>query len=131
MSEEILVNITPMETRVAVVDNGAAQDFHVERAVNRGIVGNIYCGKVVRVLTTCWTCCSPSMNCSLVIENFMVNWWVGPLLRLKNWVIRGADRLKSIVCTSELLGGIVRIWPRVSNQKIGAAGRPSRAVNNL
>ncbi|MDX1734565.1 MAG: ribonuclease G [Halioglobus sp.] len=50
MSEEILVNITPMETRVAVVDNGATQDIHVERAVGRGIVGNIYCGKVVRVL---------------------------------------------------------------------------------
>ncbi|MFT4613243.1 MAG: ribonuclease G [Bacteroidia bacterium] len=50
MSEEILVNVTPMETRVAVVDNGATQDIHIERAVNRGIVGNIYAGKVVRVL---------------------------------------------------------------------------------
>ena len=50
MSEEILVNVTPMETRVALVDNGATQDIHIERAVNRGIVGNIYAGKVVRVL---------------------------------------------------------------------------------
>ncbi|MEZ5568225.1 MAG: ribonuclease G [Halioglobus sp.] len=50
MSEEILVNITPMETRVAVVENGATQDIHIERAINRGIVGNIYAGKVVRVL---------------------------------------------------------------------------------
>ena len=50
MSEEILVNVTPMETRVAVVDNGATQDVHIERAINRGIVGNIYAGKVVRVL---------------------------------------------------------------------------------
>lgn len=50
MSEEILVNVTPMETRVAVLDNGATQDIHIERAVNRGIVGNIYAGKVVRVL---------------------------------------------------------------------------------
>ena len=50
MSEEILVNVTPMETRVAVVDNGATQDVHIERTVNRGIVGNIYAGKVVRVL---------------------------------------------------------------------------------
>lgn len=50
MSEEILVNATPMETRVAVLDNGVTQDIHIERAVNRGIVGNIYAGKVVRVL---------------------------------------------------------------------------------
>ena len=50
MSEEILVNVTPMETRVALVDNGATQDIHIERTVNRGIVGNIYAGKVVRVL---------------------------------------------------------------------------------
>ncbi len=50
MGEEILVNVTPMETRVAVVDNGATQDVHIERAASRGIVGNIYAGKVVRVL---------------------------------------------------------------------------------
>ncbi len=50
MSEEILVNVTPMETRVAVVENGATQDIHIERSASRGIVGNIYSGKVVRVL---------------------------------------------------------------------------------
>ena len=50
MSEEILVNVTPMETRVAVVDNGATQDIHIERTASRGMVGNIYAGKVVRVL---------------------------------------------------------------------------------
>ncbi len=50
MSEEILVNLTPMETRVAVVENGSAQDIHIERSSSRGIVGNIYAGKVVRVL---------------------------------------------------------------------------------
>lgn len=50
MSEEILVNVTPMETRVAVVDNGVTQDIHIERIASRGIVGNIYAGKVVRVL---------------------------------------------------------------------------------
>ncbi|HEY6130959.1 MAG TPA: ribonuclease G [Halioglobus sp.] len=50
MSEQILVNFTPMETRVALVDNGSTQDIYIERAINRGIVGNIYAGKVVRVL---------------------------------------------------------------------------------
>jgi ribonuclease G len=50
VSEEILINFTPMETRVALVDNGATQDIHIERSAKRGIVGNIYSGKVVRVL---------------------------------------------------------------------------------
>lgn len=50
MSEEILINITPMESRVAVVENGVLQEVHVERTLRRGIVGNIYKGKVVRVL---------------------------------------------------------------------------------
>ena len=50
MSEEILVNYTPMETRVVLVDNGSTQDIHIERSATRGIVGNIYAGTVVRVL---------------------------------------------------------------------------------
>lgn len=50
MSEEILINITPMESRVAVVENGVLQEVHVERTQRRGIVGNIYKGKIVRVL---------------------------------------------------------------------------------
>ena len=50
MSEEILNNITPMETRVALVENGVLQEVHIERTQRRGIVGNIYKGKVVRVL---------------------------------------------------------------------------------
>ena len=49
MSEEILINITPMESRVAVVENGVLQEVHVERTQRRGIVGNIYKGRVVRV----------------------------------------------------------------------------------
>ena len=50
MKEELLVNITPQETRVAVVQNGGLQELHVERNRSRGIVANIYKGKVVRVL---------------------------------------------------------------------------------
>ncbi len=50
MSEEILINVTPQETRVAVVENGVLQEVHIERARHRGIVGNIYKGKVVRIL---------------------------------------------------------------------------------
>ena len=40
MSEEILVNVTPQETRVAVVENGVLQELHIERRRSRGIVGN-------------------------------------------------------------------------------------------
>src|SRR5690606_17881739 len=50
MSEEILINVTPMETRVALVENGMLQEIYVERSRAKGIVGNIYKGKVVRVL---------------------------------------------------------------------------------
>ncbi len=50
MSEEILMNISPMESRVALVENGVLQELYIERSRSRGIVGNIYKGKVVRVL---------------------------------------------------------------------------------
>ncbi len=50
MSEEILINVTPRETRVAVLENGVLQEVYVERASKLGIVGNIYKGKVARVL---------------------------------------------------------------------------------
>lgn len=50
MSEEILINVAPMETRVALIDNGVLQEVYLERTQHRGIVGNIYRGKVVRVL---------------------------------------------------------------------------------
>lgn len=50
MSEEILINVAPMETRVAVIDNGVLQEVYIERAEKRGLVGNIYKGKVARVM---------------------------------------------------------------------------------
>jgi ribonuclease G len=50
MQEDILINWSPQETRVAVVENGAVQELHVERTAERGLVGNIYLGKVARVL---------------------------------------------------------------------------------
>ncbi len=50
MSKLILINSTPEETRVALVENQALAEIHFERARDRGIVGNIYKGKVLRVL---------------------------------------------------------------------------------
>ncbi|WP_353395173.1 Rne/Rng family ribonuclease [Hydrogenophaga sp. 5NK40-0174] len=50
MSQDILINWSPQETRVAVVEQGAVQEVHMERTLERGLVGNIYLGKVSRVL---------------------------------------------------------------------------------
>jgi len=50
MHEEILINITPQEARVAYLENGMLQEIFIERTENKGLVGNIYLGTVVRVL---------------------------------------------------------------------------------
>ena len=48
--QDILINWAPQETRVAVVEHGAVQELHIERTLERGLVGNIYAGRVARVL---------------------------------------------------------------------------------
>ena len=50
MQQDILINWSPQETRVAVVEHGALQELQVERTLERGLVGNVYLGKVARVL---------------------------------------------------------------------------------
>ena len=50
MTEEILINVTPQETRVAVTGSGVVQELLIERTASRGLVGNIYMGRVARVL---------------------------------------------------------------------------------
>jgi ribonuclease G len=50
MTEEILINVTPQETRVAVMQQGVVQELHIERGSQRGLVSNVYIGKVKRVL---------------------------------------------------------------------------------
>ena len=50
VNAEILMNVTPTESRVAVVENGVLQEIFIERSNHRGLVGNIYKGRVVRVL---------------------------------------------------------------------------------
>ena len=50
MQQDILINWSPQETRVAVVETGAVQELHVERTLERGLVGNVYLGRVARVL---------------------------------------------------------------------------------
>ncbi|MDP2560717.1 ribonuclease G [Psychrobium sp. 1_MG-2023] len=50
MAAELLINVTPSETRVALVEDGTLQEVHIERLDKKGIVGNIYKGKISRVL---------------------------------------------------------------------------------
>ena len=49
-NQDLLITWAPQETRVAIVENGAVQELHIERTLERGLVGNVYLGKVVRVL---------------------------------------------------------------------------------
>jgi len=50
MSEEILVNVTPRETRAALLENGVLHEVFIERDSRRGLAGNVYKGRVQRVL---------------------------------------------------------------------------------
>ena len=50
MPEEILINFTPQETRVAVMQQGVVQELHIERTSSRGLVGNVYLGRICRIL---------------------------------------------------------------------------------
>jgi len=50
LSEEILINVTPQETRVAAIELGVLQELLLERAGSLGLVGNVYKGVVCRVL---------------------------------------------------------------------------------
>lgn len=56
MRHEILLNFTPLETRVAVVEQGMVQEVVIERTTHRGVVGNVYLGRVIRVLPGMQAC---------------------------------------------------------------------------
>ena len=50
MEDQFLINFTPQETRVALMQQGVVQELHIERVGSRGLVSNVYLGRVVRVL---------------------------------------------------------------------------------
>ncbi len=50
MSVEILINVAPAETRAALVEDGVVQELYIERRRRRGLVSNLYQGRVTRVL---------------------------------------------------------------------------------
>lgn len=50
LREEILINVTPSEVRAALLENGVLQEVYIERSARRGVISNIYKGRVSRVL---------------------------------------------------------------------------------
>ncbi len=50
MADEILINVNSGETRVALLEGGLLVELYIERTSEQGITGNIYKGRVVRVL---------------------------------------------------------------------------------
>jgi ribonuclease G len=50
MSSEMIMNVTERETRLALIEDGQVVEFHIERKGERGIVGNIYKGRIIKVL---------------------------------------------------------------------------------
>ena len=50
VSEEILINVTAREVRAAVLENGVLLEAQIERTARGGLTGNIYKGRVARVL---------------------------------------------------------------------------------
>src|SRR5512137_2628752 len=50
MANELIINVKPQETRVALLEDRVLVELYIERAKDRGIMGNIYKGKVVKVL---------------------------------------------------------------------------------
>jgi len=56
MASEIIINSSSQETRVALLENGVVAEIYIERAQDRSIVGNIYKGRVVRILPGMQAC---------------------------------------------------------------------------
>ncbi|MDQ6984370.1 MAG: Rne/Rng family ribonuclease, partial [Ghiorsea sp.] len=50
MSTELLVNVAPFETRISRVENGRAEELYIERTRGKGLRGNMYLGRVQRVI---------------------------------------------------------------------------------
>ena len=50
MTSELIINVTSLETRVALLENGTLTELHIERELNKGVAGNIYKCNVLRIL---------------------------------------------------------------------------------
>lgn len=133
-AEQILVNVTPQETRVAIIENGMLQELHIERTDAKGIVGNIYKGKVVRVL--------PGMQAAFVEIGLKRS----AFLRARDarpMIINGEDRSESEQASELAINTLVRegqeILVQVVKDPLGSKGArltteisiPSRVLVHL
>jgi len=112
--EEILININPRETRVAVVENGTLQELHIERTSARGIVGNIYKGKVVRVL--------PGMQAAFVDIGLDKNGFLHAADIARNDPAFSGQPIKDIPPIQELAHEGENVYVQVLKDPIGSKG---------
>ena len=112
--EEILINVNPRETRVAVVENGTLQELHIERTSARGIVGNIYKGKVVRVL--------PGMQAAFVDIGLDKNGFLHAADIARNDPAFSGQPIKDIPPIQELAHEGENVYVQVLKDPIGSKG---------
>ncbi|RBP53249.1 ribonuclease G [Arenicella xantha] len=112
--EEILINVTPRETRVAVVENGVLQELHIERTLSRGLVGSIYKGKVVRVL--------PGMQAAFVDIGLDKNGFLHAADIARNDPAFSGAAMRDIPPIQELVHEGKHIYVQVLKDPIGSKG---------
>jgi len=112
--EEILINITPRETRVAVIENGVVQELHLERTLSRGIVGNIYKGKVVRVL--------PGMQAAFVDIGLEKNGFLHAADIARNDPAFAGEQLAEVPSIQELVREGESVFVQALKDPIGSKG---------
>lgn len=121
VAQEILINVTPRETRVALVENGVLQEVSIERARRRGLVGNLYMGRVVRVL--------PGMQAAFIDAGLErtaflhVNDIIQPPPGAEGAPVRRSDNI------SDLLTEQQRVLVQVIKDPIGSKG--ARLTTNI
>ena len=112
--EEILINVTPRETRVAVVENGVLQELHLERTLSRGIVGSIFKGKVVRVL--------PGMQAAFVDIGLDKNGFLHAADIARNDPAFAGEPVREIPPIQELVHEGKHVYVQVLKDPIGSKG---------
>lgn len=112
--EEILINVTPRETRVAMVENGVLQELHIERTLSRGIVGNIFKGKVARVL--------PGMQAAFVDIGLDKNGFLHAADIARNDPAFAGEPMRDIPPIQELVHEGKSVYVQVLKDPIGTKG---------
>ena len=127
---DILVNWSPQETRVAIIENGAIQELHLERSLERGLVGNVYLGKVARVL--------PGMQSAFIdigleraaflhvadLHGHPSTKVEGTPAAIETWV----DSRAPLVPMASLMTCTVSVWPSKTWRSIGGSGASLRVL---